>query len=124
MPTSPETAVAPISTLPLAPKFNCAAERFVRADPLPLKFAVIVPAEKFPDASRLTIVFAVLALVAEFAALRSTGDAGRRLSSDGYHRSRSLCADHLPEPRAAEIIRSDCRCGLCGALVAVVAFPF
>ena len=39
---------------------------------LPLKFAVIVPAEKLPDASRETIAFAVLALaavVAEFATL-------------------------------------------------------
>ena len=39
---------------------------------LPLKFAVIVPAEKLPDASRATIALAVLALVAvvaEFATL-------------------------------------------------------
>jgi hypothetical protein len=31
---------------------------------LPFKFAVIVPAEKLPDASRLTIALAVLVLTA------------------------------------------------------------
>lgn len=36
---------------------------------LPFKFAVIVPAEKLPNASRLTIVLAVLELVAAFAAM-------------------------------------------------------
>ena len=36
---------------------------------LPFKFAVIVPAEKLPDASRVTIAFAVLALVAVVAEL-------------------------------------------------------
>jgi hypothetical protein len=36
----------------------------VAVEALPLKVAVIVPAEKFPDASRATIVDAVLALVA------------------------------------------------------------
>ena len=35
----------------------------------PVKFAVIVPAEKLPDASRATIAFAVLALVAVVAEL-------------------------------------------------------
>ena len=34
---------------------------------LPLKLAVIVPAEKLPDPSRATIVFAVLELVASVA---------------------------------------------------------
>jgi len=36
---------------------------------LPLSAAVIVPAEKLPEASRLTMVFAVLALVAALAAV-------------------------------------------------------
>src|ERR1044071_8708149 len=36
---------------------------------LPVRFAVIVPAEKLPDASRLTIAFAVLAFVAVVAEL-------------------------------------------------------
>jgi hypothetical protein len=36
---------------------------------LPLKFAVIVPAEKLPDASRATMAFAVFALVAVVAEL-------------------------------------------------------
>src|SRR5438045_5623797 len=36
---------------------------------LPLKFAVIVPAEKLPDASRATIAFAVLVFVAVVAEL-------------------------------------------------------
>ena len=34
---------------------------------LPIKFAVIVPAEKFPDASRATMAFDVLRLVADVA---------------------------------------------------------
>ena len=38
-------------------------------DAVPVRFAVIVPAEKLPEASRFTIVFAVFALVAAFAAL-------------------------------------------------------
>ena len=36
---------------------------------LPTRLAVMVPAEKLPDASRFTIVLAVLAFVAELAAL-------------------------------------------------------
>ena len=35
---------------------------------LPVRFAVTVPAEKFPDTSRLTMVLAVLLFVAAFAA--------------------------------------------------------
>ena len=37
------------------------------SDASPVKLAVIVPAEKLPDASRFTIALAVLAFVAAFA---------------------------------------------------------
>jgi hypothetical protein len=56
------------------PEAKLPALRFVKADPFPecvpanvppeKIVAVIVPAEKFPEASRLTIVEATLALVA------------------------------------------------------------
>ena len=41
---------------------------------LPLKLAVIVPALKFPDASRATIAFAVFPLVAEVAEFKTLPD--------------------------------------------------
>ncbi len=66
---SPDAGPVPTSIFPAEPKFSCEGLRFVNPDPFPLKLPVMVPAEKFPDASRFTIVLAVFALVAALAAL-------------------------------------------------------
>lgn len=44
-----------------------ALSRFVAVVAVPVKFAVMVPAEKLPEESRFTIVDAVFAFVAAFA---------------------------------------------------------
>ena len=74
LPLKVPVKVTPPCPLVSGTAFNAVNGRFVNAEPSPVNapfklVAVIVPAEKFPDASRFTMVLTVFALVAALAAL-------------------------------------------------------
>jgi pyrrolidone-carboxylate peptidase len=77
------------------PLIVLAVARAVAEDAVPVRFAVIVPAAKFPDASRATIVeapLAVAAVVAEFRTLPAVEIVAR------YESAIVAVLDRTPEP--------------------------